>query len=83
MTVVGIYKNGKNSTLHLMSDFDSYYSNPDAGRVCIGKAVKSIYVGDFDIGNLKVGAEIEIFYGEPVSTKNGAYAPVRKIEVVK
>ena len=83
MTVIGIQKNGANATLHLTTDFESYFSNPELGRICTGKAVKSVYVGDFDISNIKVGSEIDILYGAPISTKSGAYAPNRKTEIIK
>lgn len=83
MIVVGIQKNGGNSTLHMTSEFEDFFCNPEVGRTCIGKSVKSVYVGDFDISNIKVGSEIDILYGAPISTKNGAYAPIRKIEIIK
>lgn len=83
VTVVGMYKNRDKATLHVTEDFADYYSNTEAGRICSGKMAKSIYVGDMDVSGIKVGSEIEIYYGEAISTKNGIYSPIRKIEIVK
>lgn len=83
MTVVGIQKNGNVSTLHITEEFPSYFVNPESGRTCSGKSVKSVYVGEYDISGIKLGSEIEIFYGEAIHTKNGVYSPIKKIEVLK
>lgn len=83
MRVEGIYINATKATLYVSAEFDPYYNNSAENRITQGRVTKAIYVGDFDISKIKVGSEIEIYYGEPVSSKNGAYAPIKKIEVVK
>lgn len=81
MRLEGIYINNGKSTLYLSDEFQKYYQGE--GKKTLGRMVKSLYVGDFPVDKLKVGDEIEMYFGEPVTTKNGAYAPVKKIEVVK
>lgn len=83
MRIEGLYNNNGRSTIYVSQDPDPYYRNSSEGRIFQGKIVKSIYLGDFDVSGLKVGDEIEVFYGEPVSTKSGTYAPVKKIEILK
>ena len=71
------------TTIYVSDEFDSYYSNAEAGRGCIGQKTDSIYVGDFDCSTLKPGMDIDIFYDKAISTKNGFYQPVKKIVVNK
>lgn len=70
------------TTLQLNEDYSSYYSDKDAGRGCIGQKANSVYVGDYDCSALKIGMEIEIYYGETITTAKGSFAPIKKIEVV-
>jgi len=53
-------------------------------RSCVWQKVDSIYVGhyDYDCSGLKVGQEIEVLYDRAVSTRNGVYQPIKRIEVV-
>ena len=83
MKVQGIFTNRGKGTLYLSGEFDTYYNSPENGRTAVGELTKSVYVGALDISKLNVGDEIEIFYGEPILTKNGTFAPIRKIERVK
>lgn len=83
MQVVGKYVNNGKTTLYVTAPFENYYSNVAEGRVAEGQTVKSVYVGEYNASNIKIGSEIDIFYGEPMNTKNGAYAPIRKIEILK
>lgn len=71
------------TTLQVSEDYNSYYNNPEAGRHCVGRKVESIYVGNYDCSALKVGMEIEIMYDRAISTKNGIYQPVKKIDILK
>lgn len=73
----------KYTTLHGYDEFNSYFSNAEAGRGCLGKKAESIYVGDYDCSDLKPGMDIEILYDKAISTKNGFYQPVKKIVVNK
>lgn len=82
MKVLGIYQNGNKKTIHVSYPPESYFNNPDADRIFEGEAVKSIYVGDMDITGIKIGTEIDVFYGESISTKRGQYSPIRRIEVL-
>ena len=88
MTVVGINRavnpNGVlNSTLHVTEDFDSYYTNLEAGRSCEGKRVSSIYVGSYDCSKIKVGMEIDISYEKAITTAKGTFQQVKKIDIIK
>lgn len=88
MTVVGINSTTnesgvKNSTLQLLEEYDSFYNNPAAGRSSIGKKASSVYVGGYDVSNIKVGMEIEIYYDKAISTRNGMFQMVKRIEVIK
>lgn len=88
MTIIGMHfstnANGETiTTLHVTDDFDSYYRNPEAGRGCVGHKVETIYVGSFDVSNLKVGMNIEIAYDKAISTKRGIYQQIKKIDIVK
>ena len=83
ITVVGKYINKGKVTLYLTAPFEPYFTNEAEARIAEGKNVKSVYVGEYDVSNIKIGSEIDIYYGEPVNTKNGTYAPIRKIELLK
>jgi hypothetical protein len=83
MRIEGLYNNKGKSTIYISQEPDSYYVDASEGRVFHGRLTKSIYLGDYDASGLKVGNEVEIYYGEPVSSKNGVYAPIKKIEVIK
>lgn len=87
MTIVGISgtknANGEmTSTLHVTDEFQSYYNDKESGRSCVGKRTESIYVGHYDISNLKVGMEIEVLYGKAISGRNGTYQPVARIDIL-
>lgn len=74
----------KLTTLHIVEAFDSYYTNEEAGRGCIGNKVEAIYVGNYDCSFLTVGDEIDIFYDKAVTTKKGGtFQPIKRIEVIK
>ncbi|MDD6072380.1 MAG: hypothetical protein PUC12_16450 [Clostridiales bacterium] len=70
------------TTLQVADEYNSYYNNPTAGRGCVGQKVESIYVGDIDCSDLKVGMEIDITYGKAIATKTGFYQPVKDIIVL-
>ncbi len=85
-TIVGIsvYENGDktSTTLHVLSDFDSYHNNPESGRSCEGQKAESIYVGSYDCSDLEIGQTIEIFYGKAITTAKGTYQPIAMIRVL-
>ena len=88
MTVVGIaYALNKNNervaTLHVTDSFDEYDKNTDLGRSCLGQKVETIYVGTYDVSNIKVGAMIDISYDRAITTKNGVFQPIKRIDVIK
>ena len=83
MRVEGLYKNNGRVTLYDSQEPEPYYVNPAEGRIFQGRITKSVYLGDYDVEGLKVGAEIDIFYGEPITTKTGTYAPIKKIDLLK
>lgn len=83
MRIEGIYTNNGKATIYVSQDPMPYFTDTAQGRSFQGKMTKDIYLGDRDISGLKIGSEIEVYYGEPVSTKNGSYAPIKKIEVLK
>ncbi|MBQ9248634.1 MAG: hypothetical protein IJ171_08640 [Ruminococcus sp.] len=88
MTVVGIaYALNKNNervaTLHVTDSFDEYDKNTELGRSCLGQKVDTVYVGTYDVSNIKVGAMIDISYDRAIQTKNGVFQPIKRIEVVK
>ena len=66
MKIVGINfttTNGiKKYTLHITDAFEPYYMNAESGRGCVGEKVESIYVGEQDCSQLKIGDEIENDY---------------------
>ncbi len=71
----------KKTTLHTMSEFDSFYSGGE-NRGCVGHMVENVYVGDYDCSQLKVGMLIEVYYEKAISTKNGSYQRVKKIDIL-
>lgn len=72
----------KTTTLHVMTDFDSYYSNVEAGRGCVGKKVETIYAGDYDCSGIKPNMQIEVYYDKAISTSKGTFQPIKRIEVI-
>ena len=87
MKIIGIHytvndDGVQKSTLHVISEFDTFYSDSDGKRGCVGHKAESIYVGEYDVTNLKPGMMIEVSYGKAVSTRNGIYQPIQKIDVV-
>lgn len=70
------------TTLHGLSPFDAYQNNPEAGRFCEGQKSESVYVGGYDCSDLKVGQEIEIYYGKAITTAKGTFQPVAMIRIV-
>lgn len=85
MQIVGMHfttndKGVQTTTLHLMESFDSYYADEAAGRGCAGKKVSTVYIGNYDCSQLRVGMEIEIFYDRAITTGRGTFQPVKKIE---
>ena len=70
------------TTLHLTDDFNSYYSNSEAGRSCEGKKVETIYAGTIDCSAVKVGMEIEVIYDKAVATAKGIYQPIKRIDII-
>lgn len=88
MTVVGIaYALNKNNervaTLHVTDSFDEYDKNTDLGRSCLGQRVDTIYVGTYDVSNIKIGVTVDISYDRAITTKNGVFQPIKRIDVVK
>ena len=88
MTVVGIaYALNKNNervaTLHVTDSFDEYDKNTELGRSCLGQKVDTVYVGTFDISNIKVGTAIDVAYDKAIQTKNGVFQPIKRIDVIK
>ncbi len=84
MTVLGINRTVNadgvtNTTLHVAEDFDSYYTNPEAGRTCEGKRVSSVYVGSYDCSKIKVGMEIDISYEKAITTAKGTFQKIKQI----
>lgn len=70
------------TTLQVADEYNAYYSNAEAGRKCVGQKVDSIYVGTYDVSALKVGMSIEILYDKAISTKNGVFQPIKRIETI-
>ena len=48
----------------------------------MGKRTEAIYVGSYDISDLEIGMEIEIYYDKAVSTAKGTFQTVKKIIVL-
>lgn len=69
-------------TLYVTEPFDSYYKNEDGSRDCEGLKAYNIYAGTYDCDGLKPGMEIDISYDKAISTKNGVFQPIKKIEVL-
>lgn len=87
MTILGLNQSRNTNgdwitTLQVADDFNSYYNNAEAGRKCVGQKVDSIYVGTYDVSALKVGMNIEILYDKAISTKNGVFQPIKRIDVI-
>ncbi|MEL7606059.1 MAG: hypothetical protein AAGU39_08395 [Sedimentibacter saalensis] len=75
--------NGQQSTtLHVAEEFNSYYTNVETGRGCVGMKVDSIYVGDYDCSALKVGMDIEVLYDKAITTTKGTFQPIKRIDVI-
>ncbi|MBQ3160803.1 MAG: hypothetical protein IJC04_01600 [Oscillospiraceae bacterium] len=73
----------KKSTLYVVSDFDPYYKDEAEGkRGCIGKKTETIYAGEYDVSNLRPGMSIEVSYDKAISTRNGVYRPIKRIDVL-
>ena len=88
MKIVGMHfstntNNERVYTIHCISNFDSYYKNPDNGRNCIGEKAESFYVGNYDCSGLKIGMDIEIFYDRAIKTSKGTFQPIKRIEIIK
>lgn len=88
MKLIGIHystnaEGKKVSTLHIAEDFNSYYDAKEAGRGCAGQKVDSVYVGNFDCSNLKVGMEIDICYDKAITTAKGTFQPIKRIDILK
>lgn len=71
------------NTIYVSDDFNSYYTNAEAGRGCVGKKVDTIYVGSYDCTNLKPGMEIDVSYDKAITTAKGTYQTVKRIDVIK
>lgn len=86
MKIVGISTTRKEdrvtTTLYVTCPFDSYYNSPENGRSCQGEKVDSIYVGEYDCKNLKLGTEIEVYYDKAISSKNGVYQQIKLIQPI-
>lgn len=72
----------KKSTIYVVSEFDSYYTSGDGKRGCVGNMTEAIYVGELDVSHIKPGMIVEIVYGKAISTRNGMYQPIQKVDVV-
>ncbi len=87
MEIVGISyatntKGTRNATIYVVKEFDDYYKSTDGSRDFVGKKVEAIYVGSYDISDLEIGMEIEIFYDKAVVTAKGTFQTVKKIIVL-
>lgn len=88
MEIVGLNystntKGNKVTTIQVLDDYNAYYNNPEGGRGCIGKKADSVYVGEYDCSELKVGMHIDVLYDKAVTTAKGSFQPIKKIEVLK
>ena len=73
----------RKSTLHVVTEFDEYYQSDSEGkRGCVGHKAESIYVGEYDCSSLKVGMMIDVLYDRAISTRNGTYQPIKRIDVL-
>ena len=76
-------KNGERvSTLQVLQPYEEYYNSADGSRGCVGMRTEAIYVGSYDISDLEIGMEIEIYYDKAVSTAKGTVQTVKKIIVL-
>lgn len=87
MEIVGIsYTTNKNgervSTVQVIHPYEEYYNSTDGYRGCVGMRTEAIYVGSYDISDLEIGMEIEIFYDKAVVTAKGTFQTVKKIVVL-
>ncbi|MBN7774404.1 hypothetical protein [Clostridium aminobutyricum] len=73
----------RNTTLQVTDNYNSYYSNAEAGRACAGVKCDSIYVGDVDCSGLKIGMDIDILYDKAISTAKGTFQPIKRIDILK
>lgn len=73
----------KNTTLQVTDEYNSYYSNAEAGRGCMGVKVEAIYVGDIDCSALKIGQEIEVLYDKAITTARGTFQPIKRIDLIE
>ena len=88
MKIVGISYTTNSSgeiltTLHVETDFEPYYRNPESGRNCFGVRTENVYVGNFDVSALEVGMSVEISYGKALQTKHSIYQPIKSIVVIE
>ncbi|MCM1119218.1 MAG: hypothetical protein NC543_07645 [bacterium] len=88
MRIIGISSTEKEdgrvfSTLYVEQEFESYFDNPESGRICSGRKTDSVYVGDYDCSGLEPGMSIDILYGKAISTARGTYQPIRRIDVIE
>lgn len=72
----------RTTTLHTADSFNSYYTNADAGRGCVGQKVETVYVGDYDCSALKIGMEVDISYDKAIKTASGIFQPIKQIKVL-
>lgn len=87
MTIVGMNMTTTSegmvsTTLHVTDEFNTYYHNPSAGRSCIGEKCESIYVGNHDCSELRVGMVIDILYDKAITTNRGTFQPIKRIEII-
>lgn len=76
-----VKENGKTTTLYVEQDFEPFYKEEDGTKGFVGKKAESIYAGYYDCSKLKVGDEIEIYYGKAITTKSGKpFQTIKKIE---
>lgn len=86
LTVLGIHrsiKNGiTNTTLHVASEFPSYYNDKEAGRTSEGSMCQSIYVGSYDCSKILINSQIDILYDRAITTSKGTYQPIKCIDIL-
>lgn len=76
--------NGQKATMiHVSEEFNSYYTNAEGGRGCVGMKADSVYVGNYDCSALKVGMDIDILYDKAITTAKGTFQPIKRIDVIK
>ncbi|KAB1434310.1 hypothetical protein [Candidatus Galacturonibacter soehngenii] len=74
---------GRNTTLQVTEEYNAYYTNKETGRGCIGVKVDSIYIGDIDCSELKIGMELDILYDKAITTAKGTFQPIKRIDILK